>query len=200
MATTYLDQLKKTIGATLTPAQEELSTQAADSGMFENWRPAEIQNFVQNADSMGTKTGTYYKWIQDQQVASREANTAASKDRGEILADLNAWKAGFNESWIAQSLAAERQQWNQRLAQAQEQVTRQYAAMGRVADPLVMQQALKQVASEAASALQLSRMRLEQEQSDRTAQYLGMKDQVFQATSRTTTDAGDVATMIQALK
>lgn len=197
---TYLDQLKQTIGATISPAEEKLATQAADSGMFENWRPEEITNFVQNAGSMGTKTGTYYKWIQDQQVAQRSANVAASKDRAEILADLNAWKAGFNENWIAQALAVERQQWNQRLAQAQEQVTRQYANMGRVADPLVMQQAMKQVASEAASALQISRMRLEQEQSARTAQYLKMKDQVFQATSRTTPDTGDVATMINALK
>jgi hypothetical protein len=189
----YLDKLQNEMTRALTTDEQGVYNAMRENPAYTNWRDEELRAFVGNAGDWGTATGAGEKFYMEQAVARRQANREASQDRAEILADLKAWRAGFNEDWIAQGVSQEKAYWDEKARQMREQVIEQYAAMGRVPDPLVLKEALRRVAVEASTAMQLTRMRLEQEQNDRTGQYLQLKNNVFQNTQRAVVDPVEAA-------
>ena len=180
-------------GAKTLPTAAELQANHPD------WTSADISEYLRQGQYLDPQEQMALSWWTEQDVGYRTANKEARQDRAMMLAELETYKAGFNESWMGAALGREKMAWDAKVNQTMQQIREQYASMGRVASPLVMAEVGRRMTAQAAEALQLKRYQLEQERDQRKQFYLTSMNNVLSNTERQTIDPAAAAAMMQAM-
>jgi len=180
-------------GASTLPTAAELQANHPD------WTSADISEYLRQGQYLDPQEQMALSWWTEQDVGYRTANKEARQDRAMMLAELETYKAGFNESWMGAALGREKMAWDAKVNQTMQQIREQYASMGRVASPLVMAEVGRRMTAQAAEALQLKRYQLEQERDQRKQFYLTSMNNVLSNTERQTIDPAAAAAMMQAM-
>jgi hypothetical protein len=143
-------------------AEEQLRFTKRQAALAREDRLAAVARQQSNYDDFKS---TITSKIADDKAAYEEAK-AESRARLEAMdAEIQSYRDGYNESWMTNTLANEKAYWDQKTAESMKTVQDQMASMGRVASPYLMSEIKRRMTGQAADALQLRRMELEQERS-----------------------------------
>ena len=166
---------------------------------YEDWSDADIRTFVGETVDMSDAERASSELWEDSRIARDKAAEEAEADRNKMLADLETFKDQYNEAWIAETLGREKAYWDTKIEQTTNQVTTQYANMGRIASPYMMAELTRRMTAQAGDALQVRRFELENERRQHMQYVLEMQNQVFQNTERNVMDPATAATVSQML-
>ena len=133
------------------------------------------------------------------QIAQRNANAEAKKDREDILGDIEAWKATLSDEAITAAVAQEQQAWNTKIAETLQSAQQQAAAQGRVLDNTTYAMLRGRLEAQAANAIQLVQMQYEQRRSEMAMQAIQAKNDIYKNTTRTVATQADLAGIISAM-
>lgn len=164
---------------------------------YADWSDQEIAEFVRDTMGMSAEQRQAAEYWQANQVAWRRAGEDAEADRNDMLARLEAFRAGYSESWINDTLAREKAYWDAKGRETIREVQTKMAAIGRTASPYLLGFIGRQFAAQQADALQVRRMQLEQERSQHEQEYLTMLNSVYQNTQRNVVDPATAAQIAQ---
>ena len=109
---------------------------AKNNAAFYGWTDDDINSFLSSLQTKHYTTNqanAMQLWA-NYNVGVRNANQRADADRADILAEIEAYKAGFSNEAITAALAAEEQQLDAKIAETMQQAVNQAAAQGRVLD------------------------------------------------------------------
>ncbi len=168
---------------------------------FSDWTDDDMNRFL---DSLSTKHYTANQanaaamW-NNYNIGVRNANQRAEADRADMLAEIEAYKAGFSNEAITAALAAEEQQLDAKIAETMQQAVNQAAAQGRVMDMATWATLKGRLEAQKANVLQQSQMDYENKRNEYMYRAMQMKMDVYKNSGDTLMSAGDVAKLIQAM-
>lgn len=166
---------------------------------YQDWSDDDLRTFLVETANMTDNERAARELWDSARISTDAANREARADRDTMLAELAAFRDGFNEEWITTTLARERGYWDTQIKQTLARVDAEYAARGTTASPYVKGYIAQRMAAQAAEALQVRRFELENARAEKVQFYLQQANQVRANTARTTMDPGAVAGMVQAL-
>lgn len=168
---------------------------------FSGWSEADMNAFL---DEMQTNN-----WNDNQRksaqiwysagIGQRNSNEQKAKDRADMLAEIEAYKAGYSNEAIQTAIAAERQAWDAKIEQTMNQAMNQAAAQGRVMDGSTYAMLRGRLEAQAAAALQKVQSDYEQQRQEYAYRALSAKADVYKNTTNTVMDYSDVAKIISAM-
>lgn len=168
---------------------------------FDGWTEEDMTGFL---DTLGTKNysqkeATALQLWQGNLIARRNANADAKRDREDILADIEAYKASLSDEAITAAVAQEQQAWNTKIAETLQSAQQQAAAQGRVLDNTTYAMLRGRLEAQAANAIQLVQMQYEQKRSEMALNAIQMKNNVYQNSTKTVESPTEIAALISAL-
>ena len=168
---------------------------------FSDWTDDDMNGFL---DSLSTKHYTANQanaaalW-NNYNIGVRNANQRAEADRADMLAEIEAYKAGFSNEAITAALAAEGQQLDAKIAETMQQAVNQAAAQGKVLDMATWATLKGRLEAQKANVLQQSQMDYENKRQEYMYKAMQMKMDVYKNSSDTLMSADDVTKLIQAM-
>ena len=168
---------------------------------FSDWTDDDMNRFL---DSLSTKHYTANQanaaamW-NNYNIGVRNANQRAEADRADMLAEIEAYKAGFSNEAITAALAAEEQQLDAKIAETMQQAVNQAAAQGRVLDMATWATLKGRLEAQKANVLQQSQMDYENKRNEYMYRAMQMKMDVYKNSGDTLMSPGDVTALIQAM-
>ena len=169
---------------------------------FDGWTDDDISSFQDWLSSSSKLTDRQKMagqlWYSNQ-IAQRNANAEAKKDREDILADIEEYKSTFSDEAIAAAVAQEQQAWNTKIAETLQSAQQQAAAQGRVLDNTTYAMLRGRLEAQAANAIQLVQMQYEQRRSEMAMQAIQAKNDIYKNTTRTVATQADLAGIISAM-
>ena len=194
----YTDPLGRVDTAAYRKAQ--LAWMSGNSA-FQGWTEADMTGFLDEmqANNWNEKQRTAAQLWYSTGIAQRNANEQKAKDRADMLAEIEAYKAGFSNEAIQTALAAERQAWDTKIEQTMNQAMNQAAAQGRVMDGSTYAMLRGRLEAQAAAAMQKVQNDYEQQRQEYAYRALSAKGDVYKNTTNTVMDYSDVANIIKAM-
>ena len=168
---------------------------------FYGWTEDDMNSFL---DTLGTKHYTTNQanamqmWA-NYNIGVRNANQRAEADRADMLAEIEAYKAGFSNEAITAALAAENQQLDAKIAETMQQAVNQAAAQGKVLDMATWASLKGRLEAQKANVLQQSQMDYENKRQEYMYKAMQMKMETYKNSTDTLMSPGDVAALIQAM-
>ncbi len=168
---------------------------------FDGWTDDDISSFQDwlSSSKMTDRQKTAGQLWYANQIAQRNANAEAKKDREDILGDIEAWKATLSDEAITAAVAQEQQAWNTKIAETLQSAQQQAAAQGRVLDNTTYAMLRGRLEAQAANAIQLVQMQYEQRRSEMAMQAIQAKNDIYKNTTRTVATQADLAGIISAM-
>ena len=166
---------------------------------YKDWSDEDLRGFAESTADVPDAQRNAAAFWEESRRGWDTAATEAKQDRDTMLADLETYRQGFNGQWVTQTLSREKAYWDARITQTLTRVQAQYAALGRVASPFLLGEVARRMTAQAADALQVRRMELENEQRRQMETYLSMKNQVYSNTQRNVMAPETVMSIMQAL-
>lgn len=166
---------------------------------YKDWSDDDLRSFAASTADVPDAQRNAAAFWEESRRGWDQAATEARQDRDTMLADLETYRQGFNSQWMTQTLSREKAYWDARITQTLTRVQAQYAALGRVASPYLMGELSRRMTAQAADALQVRRLELENEQRRQMETYLSMKNQVYSNTQRNVMAPETVLSIMQAL-
>ena len=168
---------------------------------FEGWTKDQMNSFL---DTIGS--GDYTdKQIQAAQIwestgiGISNANAQKKADREDILAEIEAYKAGFSNEAISAAVSLERQAWDSKIQEVLNQAVNQAAAQGRVMDNTTYAILRGRLEAQAANAVQQVQMQYEQKRQEYMLSAIQLKNDVYKNTTNSVMDYKDAAEIIKSL-
>ena len=168
---------------------------------FEGWSESDMTGFL---DQMQTE-----KWNAQERTAAqlwtsasigqRNSNAQKAADRADMLAEIEAFKAGFSNEAIETAVAAERQAWSAKIESTLNQAMNQAAAQGRVLDGSTYAMLRGRLEAQAAAAIQKVQMDYEAKRQEYAFSAMSMKNDVYKNTTNTVMDYSDVMKIINGM-
>jgi hypothetical protein len=168
---------------------------------FDGWTDDDISSFQDwlSSSRMTDRQKTAGQLWYANQIAQRNANAEAQRDREDMLAEIEAYRAGFSNEHIAAAVAQERQVWDQKIAETLQAAQQQAAAQGRVLDNTTYAMLRGRLEAQAAGAIQKTQMDYEQKRQEYMYNAMSMKNDVYKNTQRTVATQADLASIISAM-
>ena len=132
-------------------------------------------------------------------IGMYNANQQKKQDREDILAEIEAYKAGFSNETIDVAVANERQAWDTKIQGILQQAQQQAAAQGRVMDNTTYAMLRGRLEAQAANAIQATQMQYEQKRQEYMLQAMQMKNDVYKNTTNTVMSYDDAMNIINAM-
>lgn len=164
---------------------------------YKDWNDQDLSAFVSDTANMNPAQKAAREMWDTARIGYDKAAQQAEQDRNRMLAELETFKAGYNEQWITGTLSREKAYWDARNQQTLARVTQQFAQQGRVASPYVMAEISRRLTLQAADALQVRRAELEMERSRHMETYLTQMQNVLGNTEREVMDPSVAMTAMQ---
>jgi hypothetical protein len=168
---------------------------------FAGWTDEDIagfQDYLESRSLTNNQKTAAQLWFANS-VNQRNANAESKADREDMLAEIEAYKAGFSNEHIAAAVAQERQAWDTKIAETLRSAQQQAAAQGRVMDNATYAMLRGRLEAQAANAIQKTQMDYEAKRQEYIYNAMGMKNDVYKNTSRTVSTNADLASIISAL-
>ena len=168
---------------------------------FEGWTDDDIssfQNWLSSSKMTDRQKMAGQLWYANQ-IAQRNANQEAKRDREDMLAEIEAYKAGFSNEHIAAAVAQERQAWDAKIAETLQSAQQQAAAQGRVMDNTTYAMLRGRLEAQAANAIQQTQIDYENKRQEYIFNAMSMKNDVYKNTTRTVATQTDLAGIISAM-
>ena len=168
---------------------------------FSGWSEADMTAFLDEmqANNWNDKQRQAAQLWYSTGIAQRNSNEQKAKDRADMLAEIEAYKAGYSNEAIQTAIAAERQAWDAKIEQTLNQAMNQAAAQGRVMDGSTYAMLRGRLEAQAAAAIQKVQTDYEQQRQEYAYRALAAKADVYKNTTNTVMDYSDVAKIIQAM-
>ena len=116
-----------------------------------------------------------------------------------MLAEIEAYKAGFSNEHIAAAVSQERQAWDAKIAETLQSAQQQAAAQGRVMDNTTYAMLRGRLEAQAANAIQQTQIDYENKRQEYIFNAMSMKNDVYKNTTRTVATQADLAGIISAM-
>jgi hypothetical protein len=168
---------------------------------FDGWTDDDIsafQTWLSSSKMTDRQKMAGQLWYSNQ-IAQRNANAEAKKDREDMLAEIEAYKAGFSNEHIAAAVAQERQAWDSKIAETLQSAQQQAAAQGRVLDNTTYAMLRGRLEAQAANAIQQTQIEYENKRQEYIYNAMSMKNDVYKNTTRTVATQADLASIISAM-
>lgn len=168
---------------------------------FEGWTDDDIssfQNWLSSSKMTDRQKMAGQLWYANQ-IAQRNANQEAKRDREDMLAEIEAYKAGFSNEHIAAAVSQERQAWDAKIAETLQSAQQQAAAQGRVLDNTTYAMLRGRLEAQAANAIQQTQIDYENKRQEYIFNAMSMKNDVYKNTTRTVATQADLAGIISAM-
>lgn len=194
----YTDHLGRVDTAAYRKAQLEWMS---GNSAFQGWTEADMTGFLNEmqANNWNDNQREAAKLWYGTQISQRNANEQKAKDRADMLAEIEAYKAGYSNEAIQTAIAAERQAWDAKIEQTMNQAMNQAAAQGRVMDGSTYAMLRGRLEAQAAAALQKVQSDYEQQRQEYAYRALTAKADVYKNTTNTVMDYSDVAAIVKAM-
>jgi hypothetical protein len=164
---------------------------------YKDWSDDEIRGVAGGSAGKSPEGVNAYLFAEEQGRNFRQARDEAKADRDDILSEIAAFDAQYNDAWVSQQLATEGAMWDARISENLRRVEERYAAMGKVPHPAVLADIHGRLINQKESAMQITQMNLEQQKADYKRSVISMKDRVYSNTDRQVMSPGQV---LQAMK
>jgi hypothetical protein len=168
---------------------------------FDGWSEDDMTGFLDEMQANGwsAQERTAAQMWKSAAIGQRNSNAQKKADREDILAEIEAYKAGFSNEAIETAVAAERQAWDAKIQSTLNQAMNQAAAQGRVLDGSTYAMLRGRLEAQAAAAIQKVQMDYEAKRQEYAYNAMNMKNDVYKNTTNTVMDYSDVIKMIQAM-
>ena len=168
---------------------------------FAGWTEADMAGFLDEMQSKGwnAQERTAAQLWTSAAIGQRNSNAQKAADREDMLAEIEAYKAGFSNEAIQTAIAAERQAWDAKIQSTLQTAMNQAVAQGRVLDGSTYAMLRGRLEAQAAAAIQKVQMQYEEKRQEYAFQAMNMKNDVYKNTNNTVMDYSDVAKIIQAM-
>jgi len=163
---------------------------------YKDWSDDEVRAVAGGSAGKSPSGVNAYLFAEEQGRNYRQARDEAKADRDDILAEISAFDAQYNDAWVANKLAVEGAMWDSKINESMRRVEERYAAMGKVPHPAVLADVHARLINQKESAMQISQMNLEQQKADYKRSIISMKDKVYSNTNR---DVMNPAQILQAM-
>ncbi len=168
---------------------------------FSGWTDDDMTSFLDTLDTKhytANEANAAAMW-NNYNIGVRNANQRAESDRADMLAEIEAYQAGFSNEAITAALAAEAQQLDAKIAETMQQAVNQAAAQGKVLDMATWATLKGRLEAQKANVLQQSQMDYENKRQEYMYKAMQMKMDVYKNSGDTLMSAGDVTKLIQAM-
>ncbi len=169
------------------------------SGAFDGWSDELKAAFREQWSKQGwsNQTAQANAMWQSATEGIKQNNAQKKADREDILAEIEAYKAGFSDSTIASAVASERQAWDEKINNTMQQAVQQAAQQGRVMDTSTYAMLRARLEAQAADAIQQVQTNYEAKRLEYAANAISMKDAVYRNTTNTVMSYQDVAEILK---
>lgn len=166
---------------------------------FEGWTEEDMTSFLDQTQGLSKQEREAERLWMAAGIGQRNSNEQKKKDREDMLAEIEAYKAGFSNEAIDAAIAAERQAWDAKIQSTLQQAMNQAAAQGRVMDGSTYAMLRGRLEAQAAAAIQQVQTGYEQKRQEYMFNAMSMKNDVYKNTTNNVMDYSDVAKIIQAM-
>ena len=169
------------------------------SGAFDGWSDELKAAFKEQwaSHDWSNQTAQANAMWQSATEGIRQNNEQKKADREDILAEIEAYKAGFSDSTIASAVASERQAWDEKINSTMQSAVQQAASQGRVMDTSTYAMLRARLEAQAADAIQQVQLNYEAKRMEYAANAISMKDSVYRNTTNTVMSYQDVAEILK---
>lgn len=168
---------------------------------FTGWSDADMSSFLDSvyANKWNSKQANAAQLWQNYQIGIRNSNEQRAADRANMLAEIDAYKAGYSNEHIAQAVSLERQALDQKIAETLNTAVNQAASQGRVMDNTTYAMLRGRLEAQAANVLQSVQMQYEQKRQEYALAALNARMDVYKNSQDTLMTPTEVTNIISAM-
>ena len=169
------------------------------SGKYEDWTDDEIREFVAETSGKTDREVEAAEYWEENRRAWDQANEDTLSDRRMMLAQLEEFKNAFGDHWVQTSLQRTRAYWDAKKTETVRRVIERSAAMGTTTNPYVLAEVERRMEAQAADALMMRELELEQSRAEHLQYYLAMLNDVLAGTKRNPPDTAQATAAVQTM-